>query len=114
MVVKFGWKAVSSGLFPSYTRAFGDGPRNFETWSSDMDDTCAGIPLAQLPHHREDNSALDRFKVHRCPTRRVFSGTGIELVTRQATVRLPRPLHTFIRRVPGTRYLPSNVRGIDH
>ncbi|GFX96139.1 uncharacterized protein TNCV_2290281 [Trichonephila clavipes] len=37
------------------------------------------------PH--EDVSALNRFKVHRCPTRRVFSGTGIELVTRQATIR---------------------------
>ncbi|GFU48966.1 hypothetical protein TNCV_523281 [Trichonephila clavipes] len=23
----------------SYTRAFGDGPRNFEPWSSDVDDT---------------------------------------------------------------------------
>ncbi|GFW67438.1 hypothetical protein TNCV_3391091 [Trichonephila clavipes] len=26
----------------SYTRAFGDGPRNFEPWSSDVDDTRAG------------------------------------------------------------------------
>ncbi|GFW54577.1 hypothetical protein TNCV_5109511 [Trichonephila clavipes] len=33
------------------------------------------------------SSALDRFNVHRCPTRWVFSGTGLELVTRQATVR---------------------------
>ncbi|GFV61882.1 hypothetical protein TNCV_4106861 [Trichonephila clavipes] len=24
----------------NYTRAFGDGPRNFEPWSSDVDDTC--------------------------------------------------------------------------
>ncbi|GFW19840.1 uncharacterized protein TNCV_3561431 [Trichonephila clavipes] len=39
------------------------------------------------PHQREDVSALDRFNVHRCPTRRVFSGTGLELVTKQATVR---------------------------
>ncbi|GFV58186.1 integrase catalytic domain-containing protein [Trichonephila clavipes] len=30
---------------------------------------------------------LDRFNVHRCPTLRVFSGTGLELVTRQATIR---------------------------
>ncbi|GFY35220.1 hypothetical protein TNCV_5045941 [Trichonephila clavipes] len=28
----------------SYTRAFGDGPRNFEPWSSDEDDTRAGTP----------------------------------------------------------------------
>ncbi|GFX45316.1 uncharacterized protein TNCV_2096011 [Trichonephila clavipes] len=39
------------------------------------------------PHQREDVSALDRFNVHRCPTRRVFSGTGLEPVTKQATVR---------------------------
>ncbi|GFW83470.1 hypothetical protein TNCV_2512551 [Trichonephila clavipes] len=25
-----------------YTRAFGDGPRNFEPWLSDVDDTWAG------------------------------------------------------------------------
>ncbi|GFW97474.1 uncharacterized protein TNCV_4991501 [Trichonephila clavipes] len=43
--------------------------------------------LTSTPHQREDVSALDRFNVHRCPTRRVFSGTGLELVTRQATVR---------------------------
>ncbi|GFV57815.1 uncharacterized protein TNCV_3071941 [Trichonephila clavipes] len=29
---------------PSYTRAFGDGPRHFEPWSSDQDDTGAGTP----------------------------------------------------------------------
>ncbi|GFU95020.1 hypothetical protein TNCV_4138041 [Trichonephila clavipes] len=34
-----------------------------------------------------DRGALDRFNVHRCPTRRVFSGTGLELVTRRATIR---------------------------
>ncbi|GFW80516.1 uncharacterized protein TNCV_2416181 [Trichonephila clavipes] len=44
----------------------------------------------------QDVSALDRFNVHRCPTRRVFSGTGLDPVTKQATVdtyttRLPRP-----------------------
>ncbi|GFU25329.1 uncharacterized protein TNCV_2903561 [Trichonephila clavipes] len=43
--------------------------------------------LTTTPHQREDVSALDRFNVHRCPTRRVFSGTGLELMTRQATVR---------------------------
>ncbi|GFX81039.1 uncharacterized protein TNCV_1910321 [Trichonephila clavipes] len=32
--------------------------------------------LTTTPHQREDVSALDRFNVHRCPTRRVFSGTG--------------------------------------
>ncbi|GFU18772.1 uncharacterized protein TNCV_1085211 [Trichonephila clavipes] len=43
--------------------------------------------LTTTPHQREDVSALDRFNVHRCPTRRVFSGTGLELVTRHATIR---------------------------
>ncbi|GFV88568.1 uncharacterized protein TNCV_1243781 [Trichonephila clavipes] len=43
--------------------------------------------LTTTPHQREDVSALDRFNVHRCPTRRVFSGTWLELETRQATVR---------------------------
>ncbi|GFT42166.1 uncharacterized protein TNCV_1008451 [Trichonephila clavipes] len=43
--------------------------------------------LTTTPHQREDVSALDRFNVHRCPTRRVFSGTGLELVTRQAKIR---------------------------
>ncbi|GFX40504.1 uncharacterized protein TNCV_2372881 [Trichonephila clavipes] len=46
---------------------------------------------------REDVSALDRFNVHRCPTRRVFSGTGIELMTclpwlDTLTTGLPQPL----------------------
>ncbi|GFS86446.1 ATP-dependent DNA helicase [Trichonephila clavipes] len=36
--------------------------------------------LTTTPHQREDVSALDRFNVHRCPTRRDFSGTGLELV----------------------------------
>ncbi|GFT20582.1 transposable element Tcb2 transposase [Trichonephila clavipes] len=29
----------SQDAFSSYTRAFGDGPRNFEPWTSDVDDT---------------------------------------------------------------------------
>ncbi|GFT00619.1 uncharacterized protein TNCV_141651 [Trichonephila clavipes] len=43
--------------------------------------------LTTTPHQREDVSALDRFNVHRCPTRRVFNGTGLDPVTKQATVR---------------------------
>ncbi|GFW18966.1 uncharacterized protein TNCV_164821 [Trichonephila clavipes] len=45
--------------------------------------------LTTTPHQREDVSALDRFNVHRCPTRRVFSGTGIELVTSRELKRPP-------------------------
>ncbi|GFX11613.1 uncharacterized protein TNCV_5141881 [Trichonephila clavipes] len=44
-------------------------------------------PSPTTPHQRQDVSALDRFNVHRCPTRRVFSGTGLELLTKQATIR---------------------------
>ncbi|GFS65267.1 uncharacterized protein TNCV_2451111 [Trichonephila clavipes] len=43
--------------------------------------------LTTPPHQRKDVSALDRFNVHRCPTRRGFSSTGLELVTKQATFR---------------------------
>ncbi|GFV71118.1 uncharacterized protein TNCV_4130021 [Trichonephila clavipes] len=53
--------------------------------------------LTTTPHRREDVSALDRFNVHRCPTRRVFSGTGIEHMTclpwlDALTTGLPQPL----------------------
>ncbi|GFY06133.1 uncharacterized protein TNCV_3108121 [Trichonephila clavipes] len=37
--------------------------------------------LTTTPHPREDVSAFDRFSVHRFPERRVFSGTGVELMT---------------------------------
>ncbi|GFX80594.1 uncharacterized protein TNCV_498621 [Trichonephila clavipes] len=43
--------------------------------------------LTPTPHQWEDVSALDRYNVHRCPTRRVFNGIGLELVARQATIR---------------------------
>ncbi|GFV14244.1 uncharacterized protein TNCV_1163671 [Trichonephila clavipes] len=54
--------------------------------------------LTTSPHQREDVSALDRFNVHRCPTRRVFSGTGLEPVTKQATVRYPYHSATAARK----------------
>ncbi|GFU26039.1 uncharacterized protein TNCV_5105181 [Trichonephila clavipes] len=54
-------------------------------------------PLLTTPHQREDVSALDRISMHLYPTRRVFSGTGLELMTCQPrsdtlTTRLPWPL----------------------
>ncbi|GFW40597.1 hypothetical protein TNCV_4824331 [Trichonephila clavipes] len=56
-------------------RAFGDGPRNFEPWSSEwMTPELASTLLTTTPHPREDVSALDRYSLHRCPTLRVFSG----------------------------------------
>ncbi|GFV34156.1 uncharacterized protein TNCV_5046901 [Trichonephila clavipes] len=43
--------------------------------------------LTTTLHQREDVSTVDRLNVHHCPTRRVFSDSGLELVTRQATIR---------------------------
>ncbi|GFT09574.1 uncharacterized protein TNCV_4947541 [Trichonephila clavipes] len=72
----------------SYTRAFGDGHvilnHGQVSWTTPE---LAPPLLTSTPHQREDVSALDIFNVHRCSTRRVFNGTGIELVTRHATIR---------------------------
>ncbi|GFV48552.1 histone-lysine N-methyltransferase SETMAR [Trichonephila clavipes] len=43
--------------------------------------------LTTTPRQREDVSALYIFNVYHCLTRRSFSGTGLELVTRLATIR---------------------------
>ncbi|GFW34020.1 uncharacterized protein TNCV_287041 [Trichonephila clavipes] len=37
--------------------------------------------LTTTLHQPEDVGALVRFNVHRCPTRQVFSGSGLELMT---------------------------------
>ncbi|GFU79199.1 uncharacterized protein TNCV_2137221 [Trichonephila clavipes] len=58
--------------------------------------------LTTTPHQWEDVSALDRFNVHRCPTRRVFSGTGLEPVTKKATVRYLH--HSATAATPEARY----------
>ncbi|GFV93532.1 uncharacterized protein TNCV_1988451 [Trichonephila clavipes] len=47
--------------------------------------------LTTTSHQWEDVSALDRFNVYRCPTWRVYSGTGLELVTRQVSGIESRP-----------------------
>ncbi|GFT30316.1 hypothetical protein TNCV_2376201 [Trichonephila clavipes] len=66
----------------SYTRAFGDGPRNFEPGQV-METTDELAPPLQTStlHQREDVCVLDRFNVHRFPTRQVFNGTRLELMT---------------------------------
>ncbi|GFT38077.1 uncharacterized protein TNCV_4103151 [Trichonephila clavipes] len=72
----------------SYTRDFGDRPRNFNhgqvTWTAPE---LAPPLLTITTQQREDVSAFDGFNVHRCPTLRVFSGTWLELVTRPVTIR---------------------------
>ncbi|GFX94054.1 hypothetical protein TNCV_3414161 [Trichonephila clavipes] len=55
--------------------------------------------LTITPHQREDVSAIDRFNVHSCPTRWVFSGTGHELMSclpcsDNLTTGLPKPLNS--------------------
>ncbi|GFW80003.1 hypothetical protein TNCV_984121 [Trichonephila clavipes] len=88
------FQAVCDG---NYTRAFGDGPRNFEPWSSDEDDSGAGT--ASPNYHGTPAggclNSLERFNVHPSTTRWVFSGTGLELMTCQSrsdtlTTRQPR------------------------
>ncbi|GFY35254.1 hypothetical protein TNCV_5046281 [Trichonephila clavipes] len=73
-----------------YTRAFGDGPRNLNhgqvTW------TTPELLLTTTPHQREDVSALDRFNVHRCPTRRVFSYWRARTCDKASHSPIPIPL----------------------
>ncbi|GFS65938.1 uncharacterized protein TNCV_2509891 [Trichonephila clavipes] len=54
------------------------------TWKTSK---LAPLLLTTTPHQREDVSALDRFSVHCCPTRRIFSSTGLEFATKSATIR---------------------------
>ncbi|GFT96234.1 uncharacterized protein TNCV_3906741 [Trichonephila clavipes] len=63
--------------------------------------------LTTTPHQREDVSALERLSVHHCPTRRVFSGTGHELVTRQVTIRYLYPSATTV-----TPIMRENTPGV--
>ncbi|GFW37703.1 uncharacterized protein TNCV_415891 [Trichonephila clavipes] len=48
--------------------------------------------LTTTPHQWEDISALDRFNVHRRPTRRVFSGTGARTRDKASHGPIPIPL----------------------
>ncbi|GFX55437.1 hypothetical protein TNCV_267251 [Trichonephila clavipes] len=57
-------------------------PKMMPTWLYRQD-----FAKFSLKRHYNDVSALDRFSVHRCPTRWVFSGTGLKLVTKAATIR---------------------------
>ncbi|GFX82076.1 uncharacterized protein TNCV_398061 [Trichonephila clavipes] len=70
----------------SYTRALGDVILNHGQLTCTTPELVPPL-LATTPHQREEVSALERFNVHRSPTQRVFSGTGLELVRRPATSR---------------------------
>ncbi|GFU61158.1 hypothetical protein TNCV_2751971 [Trichonephila clavipes] len=49
------------------------------TWTTQSELSPHGL-LATTPYQRKDVSALDKFNVHRCPTRQFFIGTGLELM----------------------------------
>ncbi|GFT83569.1 hypothetical protein TNCV_4866311 [Trichonephila clavipes] len=59
----------------SHSRAFGDGPRNFETWSNDEDDERAGTPsLNFYTTPTGVRLSLDSLNVYRPPTRKANTG----------------------------------------
>ncbi|GFX86089.1 uncharacterized protein TNCV_2341581 [Trichonephila clavipes] len=94
-------RRIIARSFNPATRAFGDGHvilnHGQVTWTTPELAFFPSPNYHTTPHQREDVSAfLDRFNVHRCPTRRVFSGTGIELMTclpwlDTLTTGLPQP-----------------------
>ncbi|GFU47724.1 hypothetical protein TNCV_4464751 [Trichonephila clavipes] len=79
--------------------AFGDGPRNFEPWSSDEDDTWAGTSFPNYNTTPTGGRLSSRqFQRASLPYPAVFSGTVLELKTSQTqsdtlTTRLPGPRH---------------------
>ncbi|GFV21787.1 hypothetical protein TNCV_2689201, partial [Trichonephila clavipes] len=71
-----------------YTRAFGDGPRNFEPFMvSDVDDTRAGTPNSTPQIQRETFQLSTDLTCIAALHGGSSVSTGIELVTRQATIR---------------------------
>ncbi|GFW33672.1 hypothetical protein TNCV_2212041 [Trichonephila clavipes] len=72
----------------SYSRAFGDGPRNLKPRSSAEDNIRAGsLSLNFHTTPTRESLSFDILNAHRLPTQRVFSGTGLELMTSQPRVR---------------------------
>ncbi|GFU34504.1 hypothetical protein TNCV_1992441 [Trichonephila clavipes] len=78
---------ISPRAAEHYSSSFGDGPNNFEPRSSDEDDTGTGTPSPNF-HITPTRECLSfgRCNVRHPPTRRVFSGTGLELMTRRLRV----------------------------
>ncbi|GFT54913.1 uncharacterized protein TNCV_4888661 [Trichonephila clavipes] len=68
----------------SYTRALGDVILNHGqvTWTTPE--------LSPNSHTRPTGGGFSSRQIERCPTRRVLSGTGLDLATRQTTVRCYR------------------------
>ncbi|GFX32692.1 hypothetical protein TNCV_888301 [Trichonephila clavipes] len=63
-------------IIRNYFRAFGDGPCNFEPWSSEEVDTGAGTPLSYLPTPTGGCWSIDNFNVRRPP---LLSGSSAVL-----------------------------------
>ncbi|GFV89735.1 hypothetical protein TNCV_827271 [Trichonephila clavipes] len=78
----------------SYTRAFGDGPRNFEPWLSDVDDTLAGTPS---PNY------------HTTPTGGRFSSRQVNCVSKAKEASNTYNLNPFARsQLPPTDICEAN------
>ncbi|GFV95477.1 hypothetical protein TNCV_4574791 [Trichonephila clavipes] len=90
-------------------RACGDGPRNFEPWSSDDDDTRAGTHLLSTTFELStDLTGIAPYTAN-------LRGTGLELMTCQPrpdtlTTRLPRPLNSILRVFSDTRTRTHDVK----
>ncbi|GFX19685.1 hypothetical protein TNCV_2075931 [Trichonephila clavipes] len=84
-------KSLTSATSVIYSRAFGDGPRHFEPWSSD--ETTPELVSSPLLTTTPTFELSTDFYVIPSPTWRVISSTSVVLVTRSTTLitRLPRP-----------------------
>ncbi|GFV39355.1 hypothetical protein TNCV_1230571 [Trichonephila clavipes] len=65
-------------------RAIGDGPRNFEPWSSDENGTSVGTSPSKLPHHANGRTLFDRLNMHQHP---LYGRTSVEPRLEPATHR---------------------------
>ncbi|GFV29346.1 hypothetical protein TNCV_437651 [Trichonephila clavipes] len=77
-------RAASPRVRLVYSRTFGDGPRNFESWTSDKNDTGAGFSSPSF-HTTSTGGrmSINRCNVHRSSAWRVYNGTMLELMTRR-------------------------------
>ncbi|GFV19440.1 hypothetical protein TNCV_3663731 [Trichonephila clavipes] len=75
----------------------GDGPRNFEPWSSDKDGTRVGIPSPNFHIMTMGGClSLDRFNVHRLPQHDDRVGTIADFVIHQSDFQRPTALNSSL------------------
>ncbi|GFT67595.1 hypothetical protein TNCV_2361681 [Trichonephila clavipes] len=84
----YGYERVSKNFtnvaLQSCRTAIGDAPRNFELWSGDHRTISDMTPTSANFHTKGGRLSLDIFNEHQ--SRRVFSGTRLELMKRQPRV----------------------------